>query len=249
MLTKNLRYLRKKHGISQEILATALGVSKTTFGDYERGKYEPSISTLIDLGKYFNVSIDDLLLKDLRHEDYEIIRNKDLRVLAITVDNENRENIELVDTKAEAGYIESFNDPEYIRDLPKIYFPVIPEGTYRGFEIRGDSMLPLEQGSIVICSYLEDIGSIKNDKTYVVVSKTGGLVYKRVRLLSEENALLMTSDNDMYEPYTLPLDDVAEVWSYYAHISLTDPRLSIEQMIDERITDIQSKVKEIYKKM
>jgi transcriptional regulator with XRE-family HTH domain len=246
MLNHNLKYLRKKKGISQEQLANVLDIAKTTLGDYERGKYEPSISTLITLADYFDVSIDGLLRKDLKHEDYEIIRNKDFRVLAITVDNENNENIELVDTKAEAGYIESFNDPEYIRDLPKIYFPNIPEGTYRGFEIRGDSMLPMEPGNVVICSYVENMEEIKDGKTYVVISKSGGLVYKRIRFLKKENALLMISDNDIYSPYLLPLDDIAEIWEYYAHIGISDPKQLIEQMLDERITDIQNKVREIH---
>ncbi len=242
MLSQNLKYLRKKNHISQQILADAVGMSRTSIGDYERGRTEPDISTLIEIADYFKVSLDDLLRKD-----FEIIRNKDFRILAITVDKEDRENIELVDTKAEAGYIESFNDPEYIKDLPKVYFPIIPEGTYRGFEIRGDSMLPMEPGSIVICSYVENMKDIKTGKTYVVVSKSGGLVYKRIRLLPEENALLLISDNDIYSPYILPLDDIAEIWQYYAHIGLSDPKQLTEQMIDERITDIQIKVKEIYK--
>ena len=246
MLSQNLKYLRRKNHISQQILADAIRMSRTSIGDYERGRTEPDISTLIGIADYFRVSLDDLLRKDLKKEDYEILRNKDFRVLAITVDKEDRENIELVDTKAEAGYIESFNDPEYIKDLPKIYFPVIPEGTYRGFEIRGDSMLPMEPGSIVICSYVESINDIKDGKTYVVVSKSGGLVYKRIRLLTKENALLLISDNDIYAPYILPSDDIAEIWQYYAHIGLSDPKQLTDQMIDERITDIQNKVKTIY---
>ena len=246
MLAFNLKYLRKKRGISQEVLATAIGVSKTTLGDYERGRYEPAIATLISISDYFDVSIDDLLKRDLRIDDFEILRNKDMRVLAITVDNEDRENIEFVDTKAEAGYIESFNDPEYIRDLSKFYLPNLPEGTFRGFEIRGDSMLPMEQGSVVICSYVENFDNIKDNKTYVVVSSGGTLVYKRVKVLAGENRLLLISDNDVYPPYTLPMEEVAEIWEYYAHIGLTDPKEQMQQVIDERLSDIQDKVGQMY---
>jgi len=246
MLSFNIKYLRKKKGISQETLAAVIGVSKTALGDYERGRYEPGISTLIDISSYFDVSIDDLLRRDLRVVDFEVIRNKDLRVLAITVDNDDRENIEFVDTKAEAGYIESFNDPEYIKDLSKFYLPNLPEGTFRGFEIRGDSMLPMEPGNVVICSYVESFNEIKDDKTYVVVSSSGTLVYKRIRLLENENRLLLISDNDIYSPYTLPLEDVTEIWEYYAYIGLTDPKQQMEQVIDEKISDIHVKIKEMY---
>lgn len=246
MLNFNLKYLRKKNSVSQQALANIIGVSKTALGDYERGRYEPGISTLIGIASYFEVSIDDLLRKDLSVVDFEVIRNKDVRVLAITVDSEDRENIEFVDTKAEAGYIESFNDLEYIRDLSKFYLPNLPEGTFRGFEIRGDSMLPMEEGSVVICSYVESFNEIKDDRTYVVVSNSGTLVYKRVRLLENENRLLLISDNDIYSPYTLPLEDVAEIWEYYAYIGITDPKQQMEQAIDEKISDIHDKVKEMY---
>lgn len=249
MLQQNLKYLRRKTGISQQILANSIGVSRTTLGDYERGRTEPDIESLIVMADYFDISIDSLLRKDLKKEDYEIIRNKDFRVLAITIDSENRENIELIGTKAEAGYLESFNDPEYLEDLPKIFFPNIPQGTYRGFEIRGDSMLPMEPGNIVICSYLENLIDIKNDKTYVVVSKSGGIVYKRLKRLDRTSEILLTSDNDVYSPYTLPLEEIAEIWEYYAHVGLSDPKEIVDQMMDEKIIDIQKKVRGIYKKM
>ena len=245
MLGDNLKYLRRKRGVSQEVLAKVIGVSKTTLGDYERGRYEPGISTLISISNYFDVSIDDLLRNNLRVDDFEILRNKDLRVLAITVDNDDVENIEFVDTKAEAGYIESFNDPEYIKDLSKFHLPNLPEGTFRGFEIRGDSMLPMEQGNVVICSYVEDYKYIKDNMTYVIVSTSGTLVYKRVRLLPNENRLLLISDNDIYAPYTLPLEEVAEIWEYYVYIGLTDPKAQMELMLDERISDIYEKVVDI----
>ena len=247
MLQQNLKYLRRKTKISQQVLANSIGVARTTLGDYERGRTEPDIESLIALADYFDVPIDALLRKDLKKEDYEIIRNKDFRVLAITIDSENRENIELVDTKAEAGYLESFNDPEYLKDLPKIFFPNIPQGTYRGFEIRGDSMLPMEPGNIVICSYLENITDIKNDRTYVVVSKSGGIVYKRVKKLDNDSEILLTSDNNVYSPYTLSLEEVAEIWEFHAYVGLFDPKQLVEQAIDDKITDIHSKVNDIYK--
>lgn len=246
MLKSNLKYLRKKVGVSQQVLADTIGVSKTTLGDYERGRYEPSISTLIALVDYFKVSIDDILRNDLQTMDFEIIRNKDLRVLAITVDNDDRENIEFVDTKAEAGYIESFNDPEYIKDLSKFYLPNLPDGTFRGFEIRGDSMLPMEPGNVVICSYVESFEDIKDNRTYVVVSNLGTLVYKRLSLLANENRLLLISDNEEYSPFTMSLDEVAEVWEYYAYIGHTDPKQQMEQMIDDKLIDIQDKVNYIH---
>ncbi len=249
MLAQNLNYLRKKNKLSQQGLAEVLQLPRTTLGDYERGKTEPNLAMLLKLADYFKVKVDELIRSDLSHQDLEILRNKDLRVLAISVDQENRGNIELVDTKAEAGYLQSFSDPEYIRDLPKIAFPSIPDGTYRGFEIRGDSMLPVEPGSIVICSYVENLSEIKDGRTYIVVSKDEGVVYKRLRNISARNTLFLQSDNETYLPYELGYQNVAEVWQYYAHLSFSDSKTTFNFLIEEKLADIQRKVTAIHNRV
>lgn len=249
MINKNIKYLRRKNGRSQQELADIIKVSRTSLGDYERGRTEPDIKTLIMISDYFSVSIDDMVRKDLQKEDYEIMRNKHMRILAITIDKNNKENIELVESKAEAGYIENFNDPEYICELPKIYFPLIPEGTFRGFEIRGNSMLPMEPGSIVICSYIENIIEIKDDKTYVVISNEGGIVYKRVKKLQNENKLLLTSDNPEYEPYTIDYESISEIWQYYAYISKSDPISIMKFIKEEKLEEMGKKIDEIHQEI
>lgn len=242
MLSTNLNYLRKSKKISQQKLADDMGIPRTTLGDYERGKTEPNIEMLIRLADYFEVTIDALVRNNLSHRDLEIIKNKNMKVLAITLDKDQNENIELVASKAEAGYLENFQDPEYVRDLPKIHFPNIPRGTFRGFEIHGDSMLPMESGSVVICSYIEQLNAIKNNKTYIIASKQNGLVYKRVMLDKEGQRLTLISDNEVYPPYTIGFDDVAEVWQYYAHLSFSDSKSMMNYMLEEQIADIQKKV-------
>lgn len=246
-LASNLRYLRKKDKLSQGELADEFSVARTTMGDYERGKTEPNLEMLIKISKKFNVSIHELILNDLSYNELEVARNNGLRVLAISVDKDNNENIELVDTKAEAGYLDSFNDPEYIRELPKISFPNIPQGTFRGFEIHGDSMLPMESGSIVVCSYIEHIGQIKDDRTYVVVSNENGLVYKRIKKVTKDQKLVLISDNDTYLPYEINYSDVSEIWQYYAHLSFSDAKSTFNYLLEEKLSDIQKKVSDIHR--
>ncbi len=245
MLAQNLRFLRKHKKLSQQELSETMRIPRTTLGDYERGKTEPNIETLIKFSSFYKVNLDELLTSDLSMQNYEIIKNKNFRVLAISVDDENRGNIELVDTKAEAGYLESFSDPHYIKDLPKISFPSIPEGTYRGFEIQGESMLPMESGSIVICSYVENLNQVKNDRTYIIASKNDGLVYKRVLRNEKRRSLILISDNPVYAPYEISFEDVAEIWQYYAHLSFSDEKQSLDNRVEDRIIDIQKNLEEI----
>lgn len=249
MLNKNLKYLRQKNKISQQGLSDALTIPRTTLGDYERGKTEPNISMLIRMAEYFDVKVDELVKEDLSHGDYEILKTKVMRVLAISVDQENEGNIELVDTKAEAGYLDSYHNPEYIRDLPKIQFPNLPSGTYRAFEITGDSMLPVESGSVVIASYVESLDEIKSNKTYIVISKREGLVYKRVRSDVSNGQLILISDNDIYVPYELPLEEVDELWQYYAHVSFSDAKKEVGSKLEVQMQDLQKRIMEIQGKI
>jgi DNA-binding XRE family transcriptional regulator len=246
-LASNLRYLRKKDKFSQGELADEFSVARTTMGDYERGKTEPNLEMLVKISKKFDVSIHDLIINDLSFNELEVARNNGLRVLAISVDKDNNENIELVDTKAEAGYLDSFNDPEYIKELPKISFPNIPQGTFRGFEIHGDSMIPMESGSIVICSYIENIGQIKDDRTYVIVSNESGLVYKRIKKVTKDQKLVLISDNDAYLPYEINYSEVSEIWQYYAHLSFSDAKSTFNYLLEEKLSDIQKKVNDMHR--
>lgn len=56
-----LKQLRNNHGISQQTLASKVGVSDTALQNYEYGKREPALSTIISLADYFDVSIDYLV--------------------------------------------------------------------------------------------------------------------------------------------------------------------------------------------
>lgn len=246
MIGQNIKYLRRKHKMSQQVLSEKLGVPRSSLSDYEREHTQVSIENLIRLSDIFDVKIDDLVRKNLSHEGLEIIRNSDLRVLAISVDKENKNNIELVETKAEAGYLESFANPEYIKDLPKIHFPNIPQGTYRGFEIHGDSMLPVESGSVVLCSYVESLQHIKKDRTYVIISKSDGVVYKRVRPDFENHRLILISDNENYLPYDIEFEEIDEIWQYYAHLSFSDSKNTFNSMLEDKISDIQKKLSEVH---
>ncbi len=56
-----IKELRQKINLSQNEMARRLGMPQTTLFNYEAGKNEPSIETLIKLADFFNVSIDELV--------------------------------------------------------------------------------------------------------------------------------------------------------------------------------------------
>ena len=65
-LAQNIRYLRKSRSLSQEELSNKLGYrSYTTIQKWEMGASEPSISMLRTIADLFQVSINDIVYKDL----------------------------------------------------------------------------------------------------------------------------------------------------------------------------------------
>ena len=162
-------------------------------------------------------------------------------MLVITVDEFKKDNIELVPHKAAAGYLNGYADSEYVKELPKFKLPILGHGTYRAFEISGDSMLPLMPGTIVIGEYIDDLRDLKNGKTYVLVTKREGIVYKRAfNYIADTGKLFLVSDNRHYAPYQIDAEDVVEAWSAKAYISVQFPdvdsknEVSVEQLASVR---------------
>lgn len=224
IVNKNLKFLRAKHGMTQKQLAEKLGLKQAAIGAYEEERSTPPLTSLLDITKIFNINLDDLVKHDLSRwtdKERKISTARGRDVLAITVDSNNRENVELVTQKASAGYLSGYQDVEFVKDLPKISMPVLPKNkTYRAFEIQGDSMLPVLPGSIIFGEYLEDVTSIKNGKLYVLVTKQDGIVFKRIFNFSQEDAkLLLVSDNRHYEPFSVDVNEVLEIWYAKAFFS------------------------------
>ncbi|MEM6525116.1 MAG: helix-turn-helix domain-containing protein [Bacteroidota bacterium] len=253
LISENIKYLRKKLGLTQGQFAEHIGIKRSLVGAYEEARADPRISNLIKMAELFGTSVDILINKNvMKLSDSELktdtlTRGKE--VLAITVNSDGRENIELVPQKAAAGYLNGYADPEYIKELPRFQLPVLPgNSTYRAFEITGDSMLPILPGTVIIGEFVEDIRDIKNGKTYVLVSRSEGVVYKRVfNYISDTGKLFLVSDNRQYSPYQMDAEDVLEVWASKAYLSLQFPdandssEVSTEQLASI-VLDLQKEI-------
>ncbi len=62
-----LKGLRKAKNISQGVLAEKLNISLKTVSHWETGYTEPSITQLIQLADFFEVSLDELLGREFKN--------------------------------------------------------------------------------------------------------------------------------------------------------------------------------------
>ena len=222
IVAKNIRHLRRLKGLTQEVLAEDLSVTRSRISSYEENRSAPTIDMLIKLSDYFKVPIDILLRNDLtKAKDSSFIEIGNQRVLfPITVDDDNNNLIEVVPVKASAGYLSGYDDPEYIEQLEKIKLPFLPTGKHRAFPIKGDSMSPMKEGSFVIGSFIEDRTEIISGKTYVLITLNDGMVYKRVvNQIKDNNTLLLISDNKNYKAFEVSIDEVLELWEFTCSIN------------------------------
>ena len=237
-IAKNIRVLRDLKKLSQEQLAEELGINRSRLGAYEEGRNEPPIEILISLSSFFQISIDALIRGDLSQTDPEALMKigKNRILFPVMVDRENNDMIEVVPVKASAGYLSGYSDPQFIQELPIMNLPFKIVGKHRAFGIKGDSMPPLKDGSTVVGRYVESLDDIKDGQTYIVLTKNDGVVYKRLhREKKKSNSIFeFHSDNPNYKPYTIPTDEILEVWSFVCSLNVGEFKpqdLNIDNMI------------------
>lgn len=254
MVNKNLRFLRLQKGWTQKELAEKLALKQPVIGAYEEERATPPLPCLLEISDLFKISIDVLSRKDLSKlpeiKWREVAQQIKQSVLAITVDSNDKENIELVSQKAAAGYLNGYQDTEYIKELPKLSLPVLPRhATYRAFEIKGDSMLPIQSGAIVFGEYVEKLSEVKNGKLYILVTENDGIVFKRVFM--SDDKLLLVSDNRQYEPYSIDAADIKEIWAVKAFFSTKFPDMDATSFSADQLAasvlSLQEEIKQLKK--
>ena len=261
--SNNIKFLRKRRNRTQDDLAFALNIKRSTLSGYENQVAQPGMESLVAFSKYFNVSVDTLIKVDLSglsesqlnqlERGYDVyIRGSNLRVLTTTVDSQNNENIELVEEKAKAGYTTGFADPEYIKVLPAFHLPFLSSSKkYRSFQISGDSMLPIPDKSYVTGEYVVDWNFIRSHQPYIILTRDEGVVFKIVEnKLKEEGVLGLHSLNSLYEPYELAVSEIREVWKFVHYISSEMPEPNRERdPLAETVKQLQQQVQSIQTKL
>lgn len=250
-LANNIKYLRYINQLTQAVLADKLQIKRSLIGAYEEGRATPKIAVMQLLARQFNLSLDELISRNLEAKGMpqSIVKEKDLQILSVVVDRDNEEMIPIVPVKASAGYLNGFADPEFIEQLPRFSMPV-PElttgKTYRVFQIKGDSMLPVLPGSYLFCEFVESLTDLKDGEACVLITKDEGLVYKRI-YLRQSGRLLLKSDNTEYEPYEVDGASVLEIWKAKGVLSFDLP--NPEQIENKKISDTLSELKDEIRKL
>ncbi|MER3497162.1 MAG: XRE family transcriptional regulator [Chitinophagaceae bacterium] len=243
---KNLKYLRKLRGWTQEEFAQKLRIKRSLLGAYEEERAEPRIDVLETVCDIFKLTLDEILRKDLSDNKQNYIAKRRAMKLA-----GGRPDIPFVPYKAAAGYLAGYADPEFIDELNTFTLPMLSGGNYRAFEIVGDSMMPTPSGSVIVCEKIDRVEDVKSNLTYIVVSRNEGIVYKRILKSNRaKNKLTLVSDNPAYQPYSVNTDDILEVWQaqYIIAKATQEQRWDVDHLANV-VSSLQQQVTLLKKRM
>lgn len=261
--SSNIKMLRRRLGITQDESAMRLGMKRSTLSGYENNIAEPNVDVLIAFSGFYHVSVDTLLKTDLtsltENQLNEVekgtdvyLKGNNLRVLASTQDKDGNENIEMVHEKAKAGYTTGFADPEYISSLPKFQLPFLSRNRkYRAFQVSGDSMLPIPDGSWVTAEFVQDWTAIRSNLAYIILTLQDGIVFKIVENnIMNNGSLILHSMNPSYTPYSIHVSEIKEIWRFvnYFCSELPEPVFYPENLI-KTIENLRTDVDILKKKL
>jgi len=267
-IKERVLYISESKGITREKFFEDLGI---TYGNFKGKAKEKALSSDVlakIIAKYPEISSEWLLtgngemlksegatevIKTPRVEIIEPIKveGRSLMPKVVVVDDDDNDRIPLVSVKAQAGYLEGYDDSNYIEELPTYSLPEMRNGTYRMFQVSGFSMYPtLQDGSYVIGKFVEDWEWLGDNKVCVVVTERDGVIVKRVTNRAREKGFLYCkSDNRDYKHIKVMLEDIKEIWECQAHISFEflDPVTNYQKIaeLEVNLSELQDKVKNL----
>ena len=259
IFASNIKLLRKRNKRTQDEVAIALNMKRSTVSGYENEVAQPGIDILIAFSKFYHIAIDTLVKEDLsllsENQLLQVelgndtfVNGGELRVHATSVDADNNENIELVTHKASAGYRAGYADPEYIRVLPTFQMPFLSrEKKYRTFQIVGDSMLPIPTGSWVTGEFIQNWNLLRDGQAYIILTIEDGIVFKVVENhIKDQGKLKLYSLNSLYKPYDVDIKEIREIWKFVHYISSEMPETNQpRQNLEKAVADIKRDVENI----
>lgn len=196
--SSNLKKIRQDKKLSQNKLASLAGVNQTTIARWENNEIAPTIDNLEDLANALNVSLPDLLGRDLRFDN-----------ATPTNVNDNVTKIPVLGVIKAGIPIEAQQDIlEYI-EIPKSW--VRGGKRFYGLKVSGDSMFPKYQDNDVVI--FEDSRTYNptmlNNKDCVVMVNGNDATFKKVQL-SEEGITLIPYNTGAYNIKMYSKKDIEE---------------------------------------
>ena len=183
-LNNNVKYLRTEKKISQQSLADAIGVDRSTVSRIENGEIETTVDNAIKIANKLNVSLNDLVSKDLRFDNGELI-DVSSNIIKIPVYGTIKAGIPIESQPDIIDYVEIPKD--WTRGGKKFY----------GLQLSGDSMFPKYNDKDIVIFEQNDDVELFNGKDVAIMINGTESTFKKI-LVNEQGIVL--------QPYNMAYD-------------------------------------------
>lgn len=203
--SKNLFNLRKSFNLKQDFLAKKIGISRSVLSYYESGKSEPTLSILIKLSDFFNISIDKLISEDLFDA-----KSSDFNIDLFSIDNlkidlEYKKQ-RYIEEKNILNEICTIDIPRKIEEIDKLLSYLNKDKVNNFKEINKSN----EEYSDELVPNIIDLNSSKKEQIYREIKDFGPIPAGKISLTYEDNI----------EFVSIPEDNLNSSKGYYVlHIS------------------------------
>lgn len=131
------------------------------------------------------------------------------------------QNISLVRRFQFNEYLVKHSDFHFLKTLSLFNIPTLANGEYRAFEAGEDFAF---EGALLVGSLVRNWHEIADGKNYILVTKSHGIIYRRVyNQVKIKGTLLLSTDNNRFPSAEISFTDVIETWEIKAFVSHTLP--------------------------
>lgn len=160
-------------------------------------------------------------------------------VITVTVDKNGDDNTVFVPLPAQAGYPSKFNEAIFLEQLIPYKIPGFDNGSFRAFEVSGNSMTPsYGHRDVVVCSLVDRWEVLKPWETYVIITSENVLLKRLPSVIKDRRGSIeLHSDNSSaYPPYELPISELMQLWMVRGYVSTNPP--SRPDRLMERLQEV-----------
>ncbi len=211
---------------------------------------EGNVEVIVEVNRENKINPTNSLLQSTRTE-----------FIVATQDTHGNPTYSVINHKAAANYLGSYQSQEYYQHLGAVTLPQVLVGSRKQgifFQIEGDSMTPkFHHGDWVACTLLDrgEWSQVHDLDCYVVVSAPYGIQFKRVKnRLATHGFLRCKSDNRRHRSFNIEEDDLLQLFRFVLHVSpdASNPDDALYQKVDhleDTTTDLREMMEQLQEQM
>jgi len=238
---KNIRKIRTVKKLSQSAFADLFKLKRASVGAYEEGRSEAKIDTVVEIAKYFSLSLEQLIVKELTVN--EITHFDPIKATLKKAKNGNISyEIKLINLANAKNYIKNNSDSIFLNSLCTLSLPNINPDMI-SFEHSDNEMINGEngifKGDLLVCKKVVDFKKeLILDTVFVFVLKNEILVR---RLVSFDSEIVVKSDVLEFSIHAFDIAEVIEIWAieYIVTKKIASP------LLNNRLNSIENKLEQL----